>query len=144
MIIKEVMTITTWKSDIINEILQRRGCWKSLGITSFIQRFLYNFKESKLARQAGPLIPNEKLFGKHYQAKTLYAQQFRDNIKKLKLHTGETHGRLPLTSQSISVKFVNKWEVGCTCWFEVPPLGTGLNNGRGQGKIMGFEVTSAL
>ena len=52
-IIDEVMTITTLKTSIMNEILQRCSYWKSLIITSFILRFLYNCKKSKLARQAG-------------------------------------------------------------------------------------------
>ena len=58
-IIKNVMTSTTLKSDVMDEILQRYSCWKFSRIKSWIQRFLHNCKRLKLERQTGPLTTKE-------------------------------------------------------------------------------------
>ena len=45
------------------------------------------------------------------QAKTQYAQQFRDDVKKLNTHIDEWHRRLQLTKQSISLTII--WILIC-------------------------------
>ena len=58
-IVKDMMTSTTLKSDVMDELLQRCSYWKFLRIKSWIQRFLHNCKRLKLEMQSGPLTSKE-------------------------------------------------------------------------------------
>ena len=50
-IMKNMMTSTTLKSDVMDEILQRYSHWKFFRISSWMQRFLHNCNTLKLERQ---------------------------------------------------------------------------------------------
>ena len=95
-IIKDIMTSTILKSDVMHEILQRCSYWKFLRTASWIQRFLHNCKRLKLETQSRPLTTkeiqsSEILWVKTIQTKIQDTPQFKDNAEKLNLQLDETH-----------------------------------------------------
>ena len=93
---KDMLTSTTLKSDIVDEILQRYSCWKFLRITSWVQRFLHNCKRLKLKRKSGPLMTRELeiseiLWVKAMQTKIQDTPQFKYDAEKLNLQLDENH-----------------------------------------------------
>ena len=95
-IIKDMMTSTIQKSDVMDDILQRYSYWKFLRIKSWIQIFLHNYKRLKLERQSGPLTTkeiesSEILWIKTVQAKVQDTLQFKDETDKRNLKLDETH-----------------------------------------------------
>ena len=70
-IVKDMMTSTTLKSDVMDKILQRCSYWKFLRIKSWIQRFLHNSKRLKLETQSGPLTTKETEISEILWVKTI-------------------------------------------------------------------------
>ena len=104
-IIKDMMTSTIQKSDVMDDILQRYSYWKFLRIKSWIQIFLHNYKRLKLERQSGPLTTkeiesSEILWVKTVQAKVQDTLQFKDETDKRNLKLDETH-RICISKGSI-------------------------------------------
>ena len=95
-IIKDMLTSTTLKSDVVDEILQRYSYWKFLRITSWIQKFLHNCKRLNLERKSRFLTTKETesseiLCVKAIQTKIQETPQFKDDAEKLNLQLDETH-----------------------------------------------------
>ena len=94
-IMKDMITSTTLKSDVMEEILQRYSNWKFFRISSWMQRVLHNCNKLKLERQSWPLTTkeiesSEILWVKKMQSKIQDTLQFKDDAEKLNLQLGKT------------------------------------------------------
>ena len=95
-IIKVMKTSTTLKSDIMDKILLRFSYWKFLRMTSWIQRFLHNYKRLKSEKQSWLLttkgIESSEIFWvEAIQTKIQDTPQFKNEDEKLNLQLDETN-----------------------------------------------------
>ena len=95
-VIKDMITSTTIKSDVMDEILQRYSYWKFWRISPWIQRFLHNCKRLKLERQSGPLRTKEIESSEILWVKTGQTKiqdtllEFKDDAEKLNFQLDKT------------------------------------------------------
>ena len=95
-VIKDMITSTTIKSDVMDEILQRYSYWKFWRISPWIQRFLHNCKRLKLERQSGPLRTKEIENSEILWVKTGQTRiqdtllEFKDDAEKLNFQLDKT------------------------------------------------------
>ena len=95
-VIKDMITSTTIKSDVMDEILQRYSYQKFWRISPWIQRFLHNCKRLKLERQSGPLSTKEIESSEILWVKTGQTKiqdtllEFKDDAEKLNFQLDKT------------------------------------------------------
>ena len=57
--LRETFALAITQETNVNDILEKHSFWKSIRITGWVDRFIFNCKTTKLKRKKGPLKSNE-------------------------------------------------------------------------------------